>query len=228
MEHFVYPSDVLYILGDLFEVWIGDDDNVSETATATIKLLKSFTDNGGQGFIMHGNRDFLLGEHFCSQTGFTLLAEPYQLQLGNKDCVLLHGDSLCTDDVEYQKFKVMVRNPDWQVMFLDKPIIERRAIADGMRDKSKESAQMKAEDIMDVADSAVMELLKTTGVDAIIHGHTHRQNRHQIRLGDRIKERIVLGDWGDTCSVLVCEDQQLAIQNYTLAQLTNAGPTSTT
>ena len=220
MEHFVSPSDTLYILGDLFEVWIGDDDVDNDTASTTTKLLKNFTDKGGTGFIMHGNRDFLLGDDFCTRTGFTLLHEPHQIKLANRTCVLLHGDSLCTDDVEYQKFKAMVRNPDWQSMFLDKPIAERRAIADGMRDKSKESAQMKAEDIMDVAESTVQALLVDTGVDTIIHGHTHRQNRHQIILDGQTRERIVLGDWGETCSVLVCDGDRLAIENLTQSQLT--------
>ncbi len=219
MEHFVTPSDTLYILGDLFEVWIGDDDITDKTARSTKQLLKAFTTAGGTGYFMHGNRDFLIAEDFSQQTGFNLIQEPYHLTLGKRNSVLLHGDSLCTDDVEYQKFKAMVRNPEWQSMFLAKPLEERRAIADGMRAKSMESAQMKAEDIMDVSDAAVDDLLHETGAETIIHGHTHRQNRHQIASRGQTKERIVLGDWGRTCSVLIVDNASFVMQNLTLEQL---------
>jgi UDP-2,3-diacylglucosamine hydrolase len=216
MEQFVQPDDELYILGDFFEVWIGDDDT-NPVADIVIEKLSA---HPGPKFLMHGNRDFLLGHSFADQVNATLLDEPYSMLLQNQECVLLHGDSLCTDDIEYQQFKAMVRNPQWQAEFLARPLAERRAIAQGMRDQSKESTQMKAEDITDVSSQAVEELFRTTGAEIILHGHTHRQYHHFLEVDGQQKQRIVLGDWGDTASVLVVNNNLMELQNYSLQDLT--------
>ena len=216
MEHFIRPTDDLYILGDFFEVWIGDDDHHS-TAEEVITLLSN---HAGKKYLMHGNRDFLMGEEFASACGAELLNEPYHMQVNGSDWLLLHGDSLCTDDVAYQQFKTMVRNPDWQAEFLNKSLDERRAIAQSMRDKSKENAQLKTAEIMDVSEDTVQQTFLKSNADTILHGHTHRQNRHQYTIEGQSKERIVLGDWGETCSVLVLENSYCEIENLTLSELT--------
>lgn len=218
MKHFVKPEDNLYILGDMFEAWIGDD-YVSATTDKVRQLLSEFTSSGGTGFIMHGNRDFLIGSAFCKQTGFNLIHEPYNINLTNRPCVLLHGDSLCTDDVEYQQFKQVVRSKDWQSEFLSKSLEERLAVAQGLRDKSKDSMSDKSEEIMDVTPTTVMDLFNTSNSDIVIHGHTHRQYHHFYETEAGRKERIVLGDWNETLSVLVEENNQLALRNYSIDDL---------
>ena len=215
MEHFIQPSDELYILGDFFEVWIGDDDHQAN-AEPVIALLHN---HPGKKYLMHGNRDFLMGEVFATACGAVIIQEPYHLQINDTDWVLLHGDSLCTDDVAYQQFKTMVRDPAWQNQFLSKPLDERRIIAQTMRDKSKENARIKSTEIMDVNHNTVLQTFSDTSADVILHGHTHRQNRHHYQVAGQAKERIVLGDWGETCSVLVVDGCQIEIQNYTLCEL---------
>ena len=215
MEHFIQPEDELYILGDFFEVWIGDDDH-NPTAEGVIGLLAN---HSGKKYLMHGNRDFLIGNAFANACNAELLEEPHDVHINGQHWVLMHGDSLCTDDEAYQQFKTMVRNPQWQAEFLAKSLAERQAIAQSMRDQSKQSAQMKAADIMDVAQTTVTETFESTSADVILHGHTHRQNRHQLTINGKAKERIVLGDWGETCSVLVVEQQSVTLQNHSLNDL---------
>jgi len=215
MEQLLKPTDTLYILGDFFEAWIGDDAQ-TDLSVRVIEALSKHTSNGGTGYFMHGNRDFLIGSEFCSQTGFQLIEEPYAITLGTQQCTLLHGDSLCTDDVEYQKFKTMVRDTQWQAEFLSKPIEERLAVARNLREKSQQSTQMKADEITDVCPQAVLQLFQDSKADIIIHGHTHRENRHQVSTKQGLKERIVLGDWGKTASVLIFDQDRLTLNNYSL------------
>ncbi len=184
-------ADTLFILGDFFEAWIGDDDDDGflDTIKTALKTLSTTTTIK----LMHGNRDFLLGPVFAEQTGCELIADPYVIEAGDNTIVLAHGDALCTDDVEYQAFRQQVRNPAWQAQFLAKPLAERRAIAAQLRAQSKSMSSLKAEDIMDVNGEAVATLLDQTNAQILIHGHTHRPNTHTLHEG---KQRIVLGDWG--------------------------------
>lgn len=144
---------------------------------------------------MHGNRDFLLGERFCAATGAELLADPTVTEIGGAKTLLMHGDTLCTDDVEYQNWRRTARSPDWQKGFLTKNLGERRAAVRGMREKSKEVIQAKTAEIMDVNDEAVRDALRRSGATRLVHGHTHRPGRHAIEVDGRRLERWVLPDW---------------------------------
>jgi UDP-2,3-diacylglucosamine hydrolase len=180
----------LYILGDLFEAWLGDDDpaqGLLEMITALQQLSKSC-----DVFFMAGNRDFLLGEVFAERIGMTLLEEPLLLRLGRHKVALMHGDSLCTDDHDYQAFRAMVRDPRWKADLLAKPLVERQQIAAKMRSDSATAMRNKASEIMDVNAIAVMQAFREQRVDVIIHGHTHRPATHNY---ESDLTRIVLGDW---------------------------------
>ncbi len=190
-------AERLYILGDFFEAWIGDD--VSTPLNDAVEQgLKALSDSGCKLFIMHGNRDFLIGDAFCQRTGATLIDENTVIQLGDQQVLLLHGDHLCLDDVEYQKVRLMLRNPVWQADFLSKTIPERIEFAKQARDQSKASGQMKADDIMDVTQSAVDEALNQSNTRIMIHGHTHRPKVHEWELDGQQRQRWVLGDWSES------------------------------
>jgi UDP-2,3-diacylglucosamine hydrolase len=180
-------------LGDLFEAWIGDDDDAPLVLEVT-SILKDFTTSGPSLYLMQGNRDFLLGSDFCKAIGATLLPDPTLIDLYGKPTLLMHGDSLCTADTEYQNFRKTARDPEWQAELLGHSLDERRAFATHLRSMSKESNSNKAEDIMDVTDSEVLKVMAKQGAELLIHGHTHRPARHDLLLGTR----WVLGDWGDT------------------------------
>ena len=183
-------ASALYILGDLFEAWLGDDDDAEEHG-AVIDALSELSKGCDLSF-MAGNRDFLLGEDFASRVGLTRLTEPHCIKLGDVRVALVHGDSLCTDDHDYQAFRSMVRRSEWQDEFLGKPLTERREIAAQLRRNSVAAMSMKASDIMDVNESTVAELFRQTACDVILHGHTHRPAIHEYEAG---RQRIVLGDW---------------------------------
>jgi UDP-2,3-diacylglucosamine hydrolase len=187
----------LYILGDLFEVWLGDDDP-AEQLGSVIDALQVVTQSC-EVFFMAGNRDFLLGEKFARRVGMTLLGDSESLQLGNQSIVLIHGDSLCTDDLDYQAFRKMVRGAKWQSEFLARPLPERQQIALQLRRDSADAMTQKSMDIMDVADNAVAACFGEFQVDGIIHGHTHRPAIHQYQSG---LTRYVLGDWNPGPSFL--------------------------
>jgi UDP-2,3-diacylglucosamine hydrolase len=194
-------ADALYLLGDLFESWIGDDDDsalAQQVAAATRAVRKS----GVPVYFMHGNRDFLLGEDYAERAGMTLLPDPTVIEIAGENTLLMHGDTLCTDDVEYQKFRTLVRNPEWQRQFLAKPLDERRAFAARARGESRKQTAMKADEIMDVNQAAVEAALRNHGVRRLIHGHTHRPATHSFNLDGQTAERIVLGDWYEQDSVL--------------------------
>lgn len=194
-------ADALYILGDLFESWIGDDDD-AELPLQVAKNLRALSVTGVQIFFMHGNRDFLLGETYARKSGMTILADPTIIDIGGERTLLMHGDTLCTDDVEYQKFRTLVRNPKWQQDFLAKPLDERRAFAARARGESKKQTALKHAEIMDVNQSAVESTLRAHGVHRLIHGHTHRPATHRFALDGKTAQRIVLGDWYEQSSVL--------------------------
>ena len=181
-----------YILGDLFETWIGDDDN-SPFNTQIKEALSEFTSNGPETFFIHGNRDFLIGESFSKDTGITILPDPFSFMIDEQKIVLSHGDFLCTDDVDYIAFRNEVRSKDWQTSFLSKSLDERLQIAASLRDDSKVATAEKSNEITDVNNEEVIDFIRKHKPNLFIHGHTHRPNIHDISSS----KRIVLGDWGD-------------------------------
>lgn len=194
-------AEALYILGDFFEYWVGDDDPDAYYA-AIKRSLRAFTDTGVPTYFMHGNRDFMIGERFATETGVTILPDPHPLELYGKSVLLSHGDALCTDDTEYQQMRAMTRNPEWQAMMLAKPLEERIAIAQQARASSQERNAMLSEEIMDVNPEAVRQIISEYGVEILLHGHTHRPAIHNVEVDDRIAKRVVLGDWYDQGSVV--------------------------
>ena len=184
-------SSALYILGDFFEAWVGDDDDNAFIGRIKSKL-KQASEQGLAIFFMHGNRDFAVGELSCHQTGCQLINDPYLLTHNDQDYLLLHGDSLCTDDVEYQAFRQQIRKPEVLNTLLAKPIDERRQMAAQLRQQSRSSNANKADNIMDVNAAEVDKVMLEHKVRVMIHGHTHRPAVHTLASG---KKRIVLGDW---------------------------------
>ena len=191
----------LYILGDLFETWIGDDDDDPHKARVG-QALHTLSCQGVDIFFMHGNRDFVLGEDFASRAGMTLLDETCLLNLGTERVGLVHGDTLCSDDLEYQAFRSMVRNPQWQQRMLALSLEERRAFANQARDVSRGNMGGNPAEIMDVNQQTVEKTMLELGVSTLIHGHTHRPAIHRFELAGRQARRIVLGDWYEQGSVL--------------------------
>ena len=185
-------STTLYILGDLFEVWIGDDDQ-DPLSRRVISSLKSLTDDGVVVYLMPGNRDFLYGKKFAAQTGCKLLPDWHILQYPNKRILLLHGDTLCTTDEQYQRFRFIIRSRLLRFILTSLPISIRQKIAKSLRSKSIKLNTNKPENIMDVSVPEVERLMKKYDANIMIHGHTHRPKRHQQKYG----ERFVLGDWGN-------------------------------
>lgn len=188
--------DSLYILGDFFEVWVGDDDD-DAYAQSIIEELRQFSDSGRNLYFMVGNRDFLIGGGFAERCGATLLEDPTVIDLYGEPTLLMHGDSLCTQDQEYMAFRQMARSEAWQAELLAKPLAERRAIAQHLRQQSKSMSSLKAEDIMDVTESEVVNTMNELGTVRLIHGHTHRPAVHPVTLLSGNGERMVLGDWGE-------------------------------
>ena len=203
----------LYILGDLFEAWPGDDDD-SPVASTVTRMLRAFSDAGPELFIMRGNRDFLLGEEFCEAVGASLLSDPTVIDLYGEPTLLMHGDSLCTADTQYQQFRHMAREPDWQAELLAKPLEERRALAAQLRAMSSEATSMKSEDIMDVTTLEVDREMKAHGVRQLIHGHTHRPARHDSDSG----LRWVLGAWEGEAWFLEATMDEIGLNNIVLIQ----------
>ncbi len=195
LEKHAGQTDALYVLGDLFEAWIGDDDDTPFNRAA-IEAFRQFADSGSKLFFMHGNRDFLLGEEFALACGGTLLDEGTVVDLYGTPVQLMHGDSLCTLDTEYQQFRAMARSPQWQQGMLSQPLEQRRMIAQGMRMQSQGNNANKAENIMDVTPEEVVKTMEAAGVQHLIHGHTHRPDVHDIPLATGSGKRWVLGDWG--------------------------------
>ena len=184
-------ADALYILGDLFEVWIGDDAGLAHYPAA-INTLKQCD---LPIFLLHGNRDFLIGDDFCAATGCQLLDQPTMIRCQNRDLLIAHGDQLCTDDLEYQQMRSLFQRPEWRTEFLAQPIEVRVQQAANLRDQSRTESSQKSEQIMDVNNKAVVELLEQQQADTLIHGHTHRpaQHQHTTRLGEAT--RWVVGSW---------------------------------
>jgi UDP-2,3-diacylglucosamine hydrolase len=194
-------ADALYILGDLFEVWIGDDDPDPEKRRI-VAGLRGLTDSGVPCYIMHGNRDFLLGERFCADSGCRMLEDPTIIHLHGDRVLTMHGDALCTDDHSYQNLRAMVRDPGWQKMFLALSPQQRLTLAEEARAGSKAHIEQAMSSIMDVNADAVAAAMRGAGVTLLLHGHTHRPNVHRFELDGSPVARIVLGDWHEQGSVL--------------------------
>lgn len=209
-------SEALYILGDLFEYWIGDEAVAQAEYAAIVAGLAELSAGGVLVYLMHGNRDFLLGAEFCRATGARLLNDPSVIDLYGTPTLLMHGDLLCTDDVEYQKVRQTLRAPAFIAEFLSKPVAVREQVVRGYREQSKAVTAQKASDIMDVNEQTVREALQRHGVHDMIHGHTHRPADHRFDLGGEPARRVVLGDWYEQGSVLVCEPRRWRLERLPL------------
>ncbi len=187
-------ADALYILGDFFDAWIGDDDD-SEAALTVQQWLIDLVATGVPVYFIRGNRDFLVGNAFAEKTGCTLLEDQTVIDLYGNRALIMHGDTLCTEDIEYLQFRAMVRDPNWQQNVLSLPLPQRRQMAKDLRAKSQSLNAIKASDIMDVTPSEVKRTMLETKVNLLIHGHTHRPAVHDFSLEGQAAKRIVLGDW---------------------------------
>lgn len=210
-------ADALYILGDLFEYWVGDDGLDHPEFARIVDALTEFGRAGIPLTVMRGNRDFMLGEGFARRTGARVLSGPLKIDLNGTEAVVTHGDCLCTRDVDYQKWRAQALQPEWQQYYLDMPLEKRLAIAKDMRQQSETTKGAKSMELMDVTDAAVHEMMRTLGVDLMIHGHTHRPGVHDFLLDGRPARRIVLGDWYEQGSVLECGENGCALAEIPVA-----------
>ena len=195
-------ADVLYILGDLFDYWIGDESVDESAVRPVIAALAAVSAAGTSIRFMHGNRDFLVGRRFAEATGIQLLPDPLLVEIGGVPTLLLHGDTLCTEDTGYNGFRATVREAAWQRAFLARPLAERRAEALRLRALSEREKQSKSAEIMDVTPSEVLRMLRASGYPRMVHGHTHRPMRHVHPVDGRCCERWVLPDWQDSATGL--------------------------
>lgn len=194
LEDRAVHAKALYILGDFFEVWIGDD-GASDFQLGIARALKKLSETGVAVYLMHGNRDFLIGRQFCKAAGITLLADPSLVRLGQTHVLLMHGDSLCTRDESYMRMRRLLRNPVSLFILRHLPLAKRQQLARNLRTKSKEQTRMKAQDIIDVTPSEVVRIMQKYGVQHLVHGHTHRPATHTLEVNGHVATRIVLGDW---------------------------------
>ena len=200
----------LYILGDLFDAWAGDDDLDDPFNRKVVESLERLVKKGVRLHVMHGNRDFLLGRSFFERAGAVHLPDPYLIDLNGEKTLLTHGDMLCTADAEYQAFRKEVRDESWQSDFLMQPLFMRKEVISRLREKSEEKKQEKSMEIMDVDQEAVESLMRKYDCSRLIHGHTHRPARHQFLMGALSCERWVLGDWRESSALcLQGEDGKL-------------------
>lgn len=194
MKNDAIKAEQLYILGDLFEVWFGDDYK-TELTQSVVDAIQMLTNAGTPVYFIHGNRDFLLGKNYAKQANMVLLPEKHLIELYGEKILLMHGDTLCTRDVDYQKFRKKSRSWWWQGFMTRLPLWLRKRIADNYREKSKQAQQVKSLDIMDVTTSEVVKDLEAYDCQLMIHGHTHRPNIHELTANNKAAQRIVLGDW---------------------------------
>ena len=198
-------AQALYILGDFFEYWAGDDDLRDAFHLSITERLAALAQHGTRVYIMHGNRDFLLSDDFMRAAQATFLPDPSCIDLYGTPTLLMHGDTLCTDDVAYQQFRDMVRHSDWQAAFLAQPLVQRKAQIEALRKQSTEAKATKSAEIMDVNPAAVEAILRAHNYPRIIHGHTHRPARHVHSVDGHPSERWVLADWYARGSYLRCD-----------------------
>lgn len=204
MEGPARAADALYILGDLVEAWLGDDDDRPPNPEILARI-KALADSGVPVHVAHGNRDFLMRDRFCAESGATLLPEEARVDLHGEAALLMHGDTLCTADVEYLTLRRQLRDPGWQARMLALPLADRIAFAARLRSESIALSSKKDQYIMDVTQQAVDDVMTRHDVRLLIHGHTHRPAVHHFTLEGQPATRIVLGDWYEQDSVLVCE-----------------------
>nr|WP_232239695.1 UDP-2,3-diacylglucosamine diphosphatase [Pseudomonas alkylphenolica] len=206
-------AKALYILGDFFEVWIGDDA-MTPFQTTICQALRALSDSGTQVYLMHGNRDFLIGEAFCKAAGCTLLRDPSVVTLGGEPVLLMHGDSLCTLDLGYMKMRRYLRNPVSMWILRHLPLGTRRKLARKLRNESRTQVRMKANDIVDVTPEEVPRVMAEHGVLTLVHGHTHRPAIHKLMVNDQPARRIVLGDWDRQGWALEVDEQGFQLQPF--------------
>lgn len=187
-------AEALYILGDFFEVWIGDDA-MTPFQQSIADALRALSERGTRIYLMHGNRDFMLGKGFCRAAGCTLLGDPSVVALGGERVLLMHGDSLCTRDEGYMRLRRLLRNPLSLFILRHLPLSTRRKLARKLRNESRAQTRMKASDIIDVTPELIPRVLAEHGVRILIHGHTHRPATHELDVDGHTARRIVLGDW---------------------------------
>ncbi|MDA9569764.1 UDP-2,3-diacylglucosamine diphosphatase [Porticoccaceae bacterium] len=204
-------TEALFVLGDLFEAWIGDDDTCA-TGIEVQEAFKQLTDKGVGLFIQHGNRDFFIGKRFCKATGANLLADEHLVEYMDETVLVMHGDTLCTDDVDYIRFRKKIRHPVSKALLQLLPLTYRQKLANAMRAKSKAANANKPSAIMDVNANAVEAVMTKHCVSTLIHGHTHRPDRHQHENG----ERIVLGDWHDKGWYIVWDLAGINLNNFNI------------
>lgn len=189
-----HGATALYVLGDLFEAWVGDDHR-DEYNNTVINAFRALSNSGTRLFFVHGNRDFLLGQGFAEATGGTLLPDSQVIEAEGLRLLVMHGDQLCTRDEKYMAFRAQSRDPAWQQMMLEKPLDQRLMIASMWRMQSKTMNSNKPENIMDVTPEDVVRVMQEAGVATLLHGHTHRPDAHALTLAGQPARRIVLGDW---------------------------------
>lgn len=205
MQHMAPNADALYILGDLFEYWAGDDDRNEPFHQQVIDALNRLAASGTAAYLMRGNRDLLMGQELAQACSATLLPDPTLLDLHGTPTLLTHGDLLCTDDIAYQNYRKQVHDPAWQQQFLAQPLAQRKAFIGQLRAHSENEKKYKSSDIMDVNGDAVATLLRAHHYPRLIHGHTHRRKRHLHTVDGHSCERWVLGDWHATGNALHCD-----------------------
>ncbi|QXG49158.1 UDP-2,3-diacylglucosamine diphosphatase [Pseudomonas viridiflava] len=206
-------AESLYILGDFFEAWIGDDA-MSPFQLSICKALRELSDSGTRIFLMHGNRDFMIGKGFCKAAGCTLLADPTVVQLNGEPVLLMHGDSLCTRDVGYIRMRRYLRHPLTLFILRHLPLKTRHKLARKLRNESRAKTRMKANDIVDVTPEEVPRIMQQFGVHTLIHGHTHRPAIHKLQLGNVAARRIVLGDWDRQGWALQVDEQGFSLGSF--------------
>lgn len=204
MQHIAPKAEALYILGDLFEYWAGDDDLSAPLHQQVIHAMRTLVDGGTRLYIMHGNRDLLMGKALEQSSGATLLPDPTLIDLYGTPTLLSHGDMLCTDDAAYQTWRSQVHEAEWQQLFLAQPLAQRKSQIEQLRTRSESEKQTKSNAIMDVNANAVAELLREYGYPRLIHGHTHRAGHSLHHVDGHNCERWVLGDWDSTANALRC------------------------
>jgi UDP-2,3-diacylglucosamine hydrolase len=196
-------AKALYILGDLFDAWIGDDDNTPPNKSIK-KALRQLVDSGTAVFLLQGNRDFLLGQDFCKETGITLLDEYAVIDLNGSSTLLTHGDLLCSDDLAYQAFRIKSHSPEWQRNVLSKPLLLRLLAARWYRFRSYFHKRNKTLEIMDVNQKTVLNVMQQYHCHTLIHGHTHRPALHEFEIDRQAARRFVLADWKKEGAELLC------------------------
>lgn len=213
-------AQALYILGDFFEVWVGDDA-MSPYQLSICQALRELSDSGTQIFLMHGNRDFMLGKAFCKAASATLLKDPSVVDFYGEPVLLMHGDSLCTRDEAYMRLRRYLRNPLTLWILRHLPLRTRHRLARKLRNESRAQTRMKANDIVDVTPEEVPRVMQAFGVHTLVHGHTHRPAIHKLQLGEQAAKRIVLGDWDRQGWALQVDEQgfQLAAFDFVPTQL---------